>query len=165
MEQDPVVFERIYTANYPKVMRLCMGHVNGDEAMARELTQQTFIKVWENLSTFRAEANIATWIYRITMNTCLLHFRRSKKEKMVELNQQVAEPEPDDHTAKQRQITQLYACIDSLGLEQKSIILLELEGVPQKEIAAVMGMTHEAVRVRIHRIKNKLTKCVQYENV
>lgn len=165
MDKDPVVFERIYASNYPKVMRLCLGHVNGDEAMAKELAQQTFIKVWENLSSFREEAQVATWIYRITVNTCLLHFRRKKKENTTELNQQLIQPEAEDHMTKQAQMAQMYACINQLKAEQKSIILLELEGIPQKEIAEVMGLTHEAVRVRIHRIKNKLTNCVQHENI
>ncbi|GAB5473234.1 MAG: sigma-70 family RNA polymerase sigma factor [Maribacter sp.] len=165
MEKSPAVFQSIYTSNYPKVMRLCLGHVNGDEAMAQELAQETFIKVWENLSSFREEAQVATWVYRITVNTCLLHFRRKKRENTVELSQQLAQPEAEDHLTKQDQITQLYACIDTLRSEQKSIILLELEGIPQKEIAEVMGLTHEAVRVRIHRIKNALTNCVQHENI
>lgn len=165
METSQAVFQSIYTSNYPKVMRLCLGHVNGDLNMAEELAQETFIKVWENMSSFREEAQVATWIYRITVNTCLLHFRRKKKENTVELSQQLAQPEAEDHLAKQNQITQLYACIDDLRSEEKSIILLELEGLPQKEIAKVMGLTHEAVRVRIHRIKNKLTKCVQHEDI
>jgi RNA polymerase sigma-70 factor (ECF subfamily) len=48
-----------------------------------------------------------------------------------------------------------------LKTENKSIILLELEGLPQKEIAEVMGLSHDVIRVRIHRIKNELTKCVK----
>ena len=55
----------------------------------------------------------------------------------------------------------MYTCINKLNKDNKSIILLELEGLPQKEIAEVMGLTHEAVRVRVHRIKNELTKCVK----
>lgn len=165
MQRNPAIFEKIYASNYPKVMRICLGHVNGDEVMAKELAQETFIKVWENLSSFREEANVATWIYRITVNTCLLYFRKKKRENTVELNQEVIQPETEDQLKKQDQMIQMYACIDRLGPEQKSIILLELEGVPQKDIAEVMGLTHEAVRVRIHRIKNKLINCVQHENI
>ncbi|WFO18173.1 hypothetical protein M601_013800 [Cellulophaga baltica 4] len=44
-------------------------------------------------------------------------------------------------------------------------MLLELEGIPQKEIASIMGISHEAIRIRIHRIKNELTKCVQNDSI
>jgi RNA polymerase sigma-70 factor (ECF subfamily) len=64
------------------------------------------------------------------------------------------------HT-KEENLNSLYACIEKLSKGNKSIILLELEGVPQKDIAAIMGINHEAIRVRIHRIKIELTKCAQ----
>ncbi|WP_240491750.1 RNA polymerase sigma factor [Flavivirga aquatica] len=55
----------------------------------------------------------------------------------------------------------MYQCINTLNKDSKSIILLELEGLRQKEIAEIMGLSHEAIRVRIYRIKNELTKCVK----
>ena len=57
----------------------------------------------------------------------------------------------------------MYRCIDKLSAENKSIILLELEGLPQKEIAEITGINHAAIRTRIHRIKDQLSKCVKNE--
>ena len=59
----------------------------------------------------------------------------------------------------------MYKCINKLPKDSRGIILLELEGLPQKEIAEVIGISHEAVRVRIHRIKDSLTKCVQNDSI
>ena len=56
-------------------------------------------------------------------------------------------------------LTGLYACINKLSKTNRAIIMLELEGLPQKEIAEIMGLKHEAIRTRIHRIKNELIKC------
>ena len=64
---------------------------------------------------------------------------------------------------KEDMLVQLYSCIDKLSSINKAIILLELEGLPQLEISEIMGIKHEAIRTRVHRIKQQLTKCVNNE--
>ena len=155
-------FEEIYKTNYPKVMRLCLGYVNGDSMLAKDLAQEIFIKVWEHLGSFRNESSISTWIYRITVNTCLLSIRNKKKinsSNNLEIIESTNEPTTEEDN--EQKVSQLYNCINTLNKDSKSIILLELEGLPQKKIAEIMGLSHEAVRVRVHRIKNELTKCVK----
>lgn len=155
-------FNDIYEANYPKVIRLCMGYANGDEMRAKDLAQEVFIKVWENLESFRNEASMSTWIYRITVNTCLISLRQKNTiDVSSHLNSIQQESNTSNQAQTDHQLTQLYSCINTLSKDNKSIILLELEGLPQKEIAKIMGLTHEAIRVRVHRIKNQLTKCVK----
>lgn len=151
------LFHRVYRENYPKVISLCLGFVLGDRDKANDLAQETFIKVWENLNSFRKESNISTWIYRITVNICLSH--KSRKNHFP-LNMDVAAEESGDAQYKEKQFQSMYRCIDDLSPVNKSIILLELEQLPQQEIAGIMGMSHEALRTRIHRIKSQLSKCV-----
>lgn len=165
MQKTQFRFEDIYKNNYQKVIRLCMGYVNGDEALAKDLTQEVFIKVWENLPSFRQEASIATWIYRITVNTCLLQLRSKKFIKDSETIDRIIIKEEENNPSKENQLSQMYQWINKLSKESKGIILLELEGLPQKEIAEIIGLSHEAVRVRVHRIKNSLTKCVQNDSI
>ncbi len=156
-------FEELYSTNYPKVMRLCMGYANGDSMQAKDIAQEVFIKVWESLGAFRNESSISTWIYRITVNTCLLSLRNKKSLNLLgEVQEMENENDSED---KEQKLKQLYNCINTLSKDSKSIILLELEGLPQKEIAEIMGLKHEAVRVRIHRIKSELTKCVKNDNI
>ena len=71
-------FKAIFEKNYPKVIRLCMGYVNDREGLAQDLAQEVFIKAWQNLPAFRDDATLSTWIYRITVNTCLQELRRKK---------------------------------------------------------------------------------------
>lgn len=142
-----------------------MGYVNGDEALAKDLTQEVFIKVWESLTSFREEASIATWIYRITVNTCLLQLRKKKYLKGKEVFEKFAESPEDFQPSKENQLKKMYQCINKLPKDSRGIILLELEGLPQKKIAEIMGLSHEAVRVRIHRVKNSLTKCVKNDSI
>lgn len=155
-------FNDIYEANYPKVIRLCIGYVSGDDMRAKDLAQEVFIKVWENLESFRNESSMSTWIYRITVNTCLMSLRQKNT---IDVSSHLISIQQESNTANQavtdHQLTQLYSCINTLSKVNKSIILLELEGLPQKEIAKITGLTHEAIRVRVHRIKNLLTKCVK----
>ena len=165
MKNTQLRFEEIYNANYQRVLRICRGYVNGDEDLAKDLTQEVFIKVWSCLKSFRNESNIATWIYRITVNTCMLQFRKKKFFKEKDALDALSSSEAESHMPKECQLKKMYQCINKLSKENKAIILLELEGLPQKEIAAVMGVSHEAIRVRVHRIKSSLTKCVQNEKI
>lgn len=155
-------FDDIYKTHYPKVIRLCLGYANGDKAQAKDLTQEVFIKVWQNLKAFRKESSISTWIYRITVNTCLISLRKKKTiDVSTHLNYMESINDLSDTYDKENKLNQLYSCINKLNKDNKSIILLELEGLAQKEIAEIMGLSHEAIRVRVHRIKNELIKCVK----
>lgn len=154
-------FDQIYKDNYPKVFRLCLGYNNGNEILSKDLAQEVFIKVWQNLNSFRNDSSLSTWIYRITVNTCLIELRKKKSVSIKGHLQHLEEDYEECSVEKELQLNQLYRCINSLKSENKSIILLELEGLPQKEIADIIGLSHEVIRVRLHRIKNELTKCVK----
>jgi len=153
-------FQKIYKDHYAKVMRLCLGYLNGNEDLAKDLTQEVFLKAWQHLPNFRGNSTIETWIYRITVNTCLQELR---KKKPVALQPELISEETSITKEAEIRFTAMYRCINTLSTENKSIILLELEEVPQQEIAAIIGIGHQAVRTRIHRIKQQLSKCVKNE--
>ncbi|HEA28991.1 MAG TPA: RNA polymerase sigma factor [Leeuwenhoekiella sp.] len=163
MENLKTRFVAIHEAHFQKVFRLCMGYASGDQNEAQDLTQEVFIKIWQNLKDFRQEANISTWIYRITVNTCLLKIRKEKKFKRQPLNFDI--PVFENNTTPDRKLLldKMYRCIALLNQKDKAIIIMTLEGLEQKEIAAVMGVSHEALRVKVHRIKKKLIKCTSHE--
>ena len=149
-----MVFEEIYQQYYPKVFRLCMGYVN-DEDKAKDLVQETFIKVWEHLAAFRKESNIGTWIFRITSNNCLLSIRKEKKYTRVEIPERIDEKDNDNNEDK---IKLMYKFISELEEADSIICSLVLEGLPQAEIASIVGISEVNTRVKIHRIKEKLAK-------
>lgn len=151
-------FTKIYQEHYDKVHRLCLGYVNGDQALAKDLSQDVFIKVWEHLDKFQQKSSIGTWIYRITVNVCLLFIRKNKKKKKLKFTE--IKDEIQEENDDQNRMQQMYACIYKLKETERIIILLILEGLPQKEIAEVTGHSHQNIRVMVHRIKEKLTKCV-----
>ena len=145
-------FDSIYHEYKQKVYRLCLGYTN-DESRAKDFVQETFISVWKNLDKFRGEANVGTWIYRIAANKCIKNLQRDKSkittDQLLELK--VTDPEESE------QLILLRKFIAELPEIDRLIISMELEELPQAEIAAVLGMKAGNVRVRIYRIKEKLT--------
>ena len=111
--------------------------------------------MWTNLSKFRNEASIGTWIFRIASNICLRQIERSKKNITSELPFQIEEKQEESNDT---QIAFLYKCISELPETDRLIISLVLEEQPQKEIADILGISEGNIRVKIHRIKQLLTK-------
>lgn len=147
-------FEEIYKTYWERIFRLCMGFVNNHDA-AQDLAQETFIIVWQKLETFRNESNIGTWIFRIASNNCLRQIEKEKRFPKSELPINLSE---EKQRSIEPQIQFLYKCIAELPETDRIIISLELEEVKQAEIAKIVGLSEANVRVKIHRIKEKLTQ-------
>ncbi|MXO06517.1 MULTISPECIES: RNA polymerase sigma factor [Flavobacterium] len=147
-------FEQIYKTYWDRIFRLCMGFVNDYDA-AQDLAQETFIIVWQKLETFRNESSIGTWIFRIASNNCLRQIEKQKRFPKSELPVHLSE---EKLTSLEPQIQFLYKCIAELPETDRIIISLELEDIKQNEIAKIVGLSEANVRVKIHRIKEKLTQ-------
>lgn len=145
-------FEEIYLKYSPKIYRVCMGYIN-DHEQARDLMQETFISVWQNLSTFKNQSHISTWIFRIATNKCLRALEVAKKMPKTELPVNLPAPHEESQHEK---LAILYKCIATLEEIDRIIISLVLEDLPQAEIAAIVGLSNGNTRVRIYRIKEKL---------
>lgn len=149
-------FENIYKEYWQKVYRLSLGYLNDPDA-AKDMTQETFIKVWKNLDNFRKEAVIGTWIFRIATNTCLRQIEVNKRVSNTTLSDSNSlETIVPDQIEEKTQL--LYQYISELPEIERIIISLELEDVKQSDIAIIVGISDSNVRVKIHRIKEKLTQ-------
>ncbi len=146
-------FTTIYNIYWQKVFRLCMGYMN-NYAQAQDATQDIFVIVWKNLPKFRHEANIGTWIFRIATNYCLRQIEKDKRTKNIALPTNIVQ---EQTLNIEPQIQQLLAYISELPKLERIIISLELEDIKQADIADILGLSLANVRVKIHRIKNKLS--------
>jgi len=155
----------MYQEHYIKVFRLCKGYFNGDEDLAADATQEIFIKVWQNLDGFRNESSVGTWIYRIAVNTCLLHLRKPSTRKEIKIAALPEQEAGQYNPQVEDQLKKMYACIRQLDETGKMIILMVLEGIDYKDAAEVAGITEDTLRVRIHRIKKNLSNCVQHDSI
>jgi RNA polymerase sigma-70 factor (ECF subfamily) len=149
-----MVFDNIYQEHWSRVYRLCLGYVN-DSEWAKDIAQDTFITVWQQLPKFRNESSIATWIFRIASNHCLRQIEHSKRLPTAEVPAQIAEHREPDIEAN---IRLLHKYIADLNETDRIIILLELEDVKQAEIAGIVGLSEANIRVKVHRIKEKLAQ-------
>ena len=146
-------FNEIYKTYQEKVFRLCMGFVN-DKDWAKDIAQDTFITVWQQLPNFRNESAVGTWIFRIASNRCLRQIEKEKRFQKTELKHDLPEETPQEIES---QTAFLYKCISELSETDRIIISLELEDIRQAEIANIVGISEANVRIKIHRIKEKLT--------
>lgn len=156
MTNKEAVFKQIFEANSKKIFHLCYGYTGDDDA-ANDLLQETFLKVWQNLEKFRNQAMISTWIYRIAVNTCLTYLRSEKRQAKDELTPFIAENKIDEVSNKNEQVALLYKCISRLEESERIIITMVLDEMPYPEIAEISGISEGNLRVKIYRIKQKLT--------
>jgi len=159
MPSQEQIFKEIFQANSKKIYHLCFGYTGDDDA-ANDLLQETFLKVWQNLDKFRNQSMISTWIYRIAVNTCLTYLKKEKRQAKDELTPNIIENKEEDFEdkEKQEQVKTLYECISKLDENERIIITMVMDEVPYPEIADVSGISEGNLRVKIHRIKHKLTE-------
>lgn len=124
----------------------------------KDLYQEIVYQLWKGFSSYRGEAKLSTWIYRISLNTSLL-FLKNKKRKgyTTTLDGIVLEDELYDPILEDR-LSILYKQIKELGEVDKGIIFLFLEGKKYEEISDIIGMSVSNVGTRMARIKERLNK-------
>lgn len=154
------LFESLHTQYRSMVRQMCMGFMKGDRDLANDLSQDVFINIWKALDGFRSESSYKTWIYRITVNTCLQQIRRDKNKTKVPVDDVHLTEEEDN---KEQQFQQLYAAIGQLTEVDRVLIMMVLDDLEYEEIGKVMGITEGNLRVKIHRIKERLKKILEHE--
>jgi len=148
------LFEELFQRHKAPLERLCFAYLNAP-AEVEDLFQEIMSNVWNALPKFRGEAQMGTWVYRIAVNTALLHRR---KQRPAEALIEVADPAADAHQnleAEQR-LAALRRAIAVLPGQERLVITLLLEGLSYKEIAEVTGLTVNYVGVKISRIKQAI---------
>jgi RNA polymerase sigma factor (sigma-70 family) len=148
------VFESMHSSYHPMVLQMCRGFMKGDRDLAADLAQDVFINVWNALPGFRSESSHKTWIYRITVNTCLQHIRKSKDKNRLPLEHAGAMAETSNN--EEEQAANLMRAIGQLENVDRLVIMMVLDELEYKEIARVMGISENNLRVKIHRIKLRL---------
>lgn len=158
-------FAELIEENQSKLRHLCRVYSKntGDE---KDLFQEILIQIWKSLPSFKGEAEISTWMYRIGVNTAISFIRKkntrqeyysSYKKEQETKGAAYYEPEyerPDERTHK------LYLAIDKLNVSEKAIITMYLDDFSYREIGFVTGMTENHVGVKLNRIKKKLSKLI-----
>jgi len=124
----------------------------------KDLYQEIVYQIWKGFKTYRGDSKVSTWMYRISLNTALLHLKKKyKRGRSIPLENVVLRQENYDPILEER-LKILYAHIKNLGDLDRGIIFLHLEGKKHEEIAQITGLTITNVGTRMARIKDKLKK-------
>ena len=139
MEQKEQQFTRLVKKHKTVVYSVCYMF-SGSREEAEDLFQDVLVRLWKGYDTFRGESDVRTWIYRVSLNTCINGQKRKRKEAThVPLSIDVDFfEEISDRTL---QVRRLYGRINRLGLVDRALILLWLEGLSYEEIGAVIGLS------------------------
>lgn len=105
-----------------------------------DLFQEIVLRLWKGYRSFLAKSDIRTWIYRVSLNSCIDQSKKARRRgKRVSLNVNIDPFEDTDDKALQTR--QLYSRIHRLGLMDRAVILLWLEGLSYDEIASIIGIS------------------------
>ena len=156
MKQNDEFFTRLVKEHKSTIYTVCYMFSH-DEEEVNDLFQETLINMWKGIDSFREESKISTWIYRVALNTCLLQERKKKKEaKKVPLTMDVNFFQDNDTNSTQ--VRMPHQRIGKLGLVDRALVMMWLEGMSYDEIGAVMGISAQNVGVKLFRIKENLKK-------
>ena len=153
------VFETLHNSFHPMVLQMCRGFMNGDKELAADLAQDVFINVWNALPGFRKDSSHKTWIYRITVNTCLQHIRKFKNRIKVPIEHAGVITEADEEVDQSKNLMNAIGQLENID---RLVIMMVLDELEYEEIARVMGISENNLRVKIHRIKLKLKTLLNY---
>ena len=160
-------FWEIYDQFYGKVRKFILALVK-DEWVADDLIQETFLRIQNNLKSLKDSSKLSSWIFRIAYNLCQDHFRQLKRsrkeeridqEEMEDLKEALVQRGPD--IQKELEQRQMGECvqnqIDLLSESLRTVVLLfDIMEFGHQEIADILGVTVENVKVRLHRARKKL---------
>lgn len=141
------------------IHKVCFMY-ESDREVRNDLFQEIVLQLWKSFPTFRGEAKITTWMYRIALNTAISGYRKQTRnvktedldEEHLNISEQYGGDDGEEHAQR------LQWAIRQLSEIERAMIMMALEEVPYEEIAETIGITQNNVRVRMNRIREKLRK-------
>lgn len=160
--KSPPINEREFASliqeNSRIINKVCYFYAT-DKMPFGDLRQEIYVNIWLGLSQFRGDSKISTWIYRVAVNSALMTIRSSKPRlDTVSLDFGLLDVSTEIDDAQRENLQTLQSLINRLEDIEKAIILLWLDEYTYDEITETLGMKRNTVAVKIHRIKEKLSK-------
>jgi RNA polymerase sigma factor (sigma-70 family) len=151
-------FNELVKANHASIYRICRAYLY-DVSHADDLYQEILYQIWKSMQSFKQQAKVTTWIYRIAVNTAINFNLKNKRHQHQAMPDTFSMPYEETLPEKQEQeakLTKLRYCISQLETQDRLIISLVLENKSYKEIAEITGISATNTGVKINRIKTRL---------
>ena len=157
---DALAERALYDAHVDRVFRLAY-RLAGDDDLARDFTQETFIRAFERLDSFRGEAALSTWLYTIATTVTLNGLRKLKRRgREIDLDH-AAEVAGGARHAEPDLKTRLYAAIDALSEKYRTVFVMhDIEGYTHEEIATALSVEVGTSKAQLSRARAKLREAL-----
>ena len=134
-----------------------------NEEHRKDLFQEILIQLWKSYPSFRGDSKFSTWMYRVAINVAIQDLRKTKKKQRLffQTNQFKDTSEEKKTEVEIEKLKLMRAAISQLNKVEKAIVMLHLDEKSNEEIAEIVGITQNYVRVKMNRIKTKLSKKVK----
>ena len=168
---DPEAFEQLMQPLEQLVWRICW-HYTGNRENAEDCGQETMIRIWRSLDSYRGECALESWVYRIAANCCMDFLRKKKRDKSVSVEPMreqgfdPADPSPgtEEQAVAADEQRRLREAVAQLPEEQReALILTQLEKIPYEEAAKALGVSEGTVKSRVNRAKARLKEILSEE--
>jgi RNA polymerase sigma-70 factor (ECF subfamily) len=153
MEQQEKDFSRMIREQKATIYTVCYMF-SKDKEEIDDLFQEVLVKLWQGYDSFQGKSDLRTWIYRVSLNTCISIDRKKKRRKTQPLLEGVDLFDKND--ADNRQTDLLHERIGKLQAFDRAIVLLWLEDMSYEEITQIVGISVKNVSVKLYRIKEQL---------
>jgi len=173
---DENSFESLILGCQSKAYNIALRYLKNEED-AMDALQESFIKIFRHLKSFKEDSRFDTWVYRIVVNTCNDMLRKNsnqkitdsifktedEKETILEIPDTTGSPE--EVFEKQEKTEHIISCLDQLNQEQKEIIILrDIHGFSYEEISEILSCSIGTVKSRINRSRLKLREILLEQN-
>lgn len=160
-DQREAHYLRIIGEHEPAIRRLAASYER-EPARRQDLVQEIWLALWQALPAFRGECTERTFVFRIAHNRGVTHVRHWIRRQADTLDDDpaiaAATPDPERAAAEGQQRERLQAAVHRLPLGLRQAIVLRLEGLSQREIADVLGISENNVAVRLTRARTALAR-------
>ncbi|WP_411767289.1 RNA polymerase sigma factor [Winogradskyella sp. A3E31] len=141
-----------------------------NEEHRKDLFQEILIQLWKSYTSFRGDSKFSTWMYRVAINVAIQDLRKTKKKQQLFFqtdqfkdtslpSRQAGEEKKSEVESEKLKL--MHVAISQLNKVEKAIVMLHLDEKSNEEIAEIVGITQNYVRVKMNRIKTKLSKTVK----
>lgn len=162
---NEAAFDQLYRAHARKVYSLCL-RLLGNSTEAEDVTQDVFVQLHHKIGTFQGKAALSAWLYRLTVNTVLMHLRRNKRKPMQEPFEEdaVHNLAEESRSKPQSEATltdrvALERAIRQLPIGYRSVLVLhDVEGYEHEEIARMRGIRVGTSKSQLHKARLRMRK-------
>ncbi len=155
---DRNAFGRLVDAYSPGLHGFLFNLTMGDTALTDDLAQETFLKAYMAIRSFKGVAKFKTWLYRIAINEYYTSCRKRKEESIDNVTEYSKAADKDDHrlTEVRYDVATAMKCLNDT--ERTLILLFYFDDLPIKEISKITSMPEGTIKSYLSRAKNKMSK-------